>query len=190
MSKPGEMKSMNWNSATGRMPISAAPHAAPTIAASDIGVSITRPLPNSSRSPSVTLNAPPYAPTSSPMRNTSGSRSISSHRPCLMASTNVTTPPRAGRFDLCSFLVAVDILVLKADASLDVGHGDVGTLRVDDEALLSRVYDHVHAFYRYRAQEGLGVTRKDHCPHSRRAVLEPNLDRPCDFDATFRVVRQ
>jgi hypothetical protein len=59
MSKPGEMKSMNWNSATGRIPIRAAPHAAPTIAASEMGVSMTRPSPNSSSSPSVTLNAPP-----------------------------------------------------------------------------------------------------------------------------------
>src|SRR6266404_3954544 len=87
----------------------AAPHAAPTIAASDIGVSITRPSPNSSSKPSVTLNAPPYDPTSSPMTKTVGSRSISSQIPCRIASTKVATPPRSGRFDLCSFLIAVDI---------------------------------------------------------------------------------
>src|SRR5882762_2795027 len=109
MSKPAEIKSINWNSATGRIPIRAAPHAAPTIAASDIGVSITRPSPNSSSKPSVTLNAPPYEPTSSPMTKTAGSRSISSQIPCRIASTKVATPPRSGRFDLCSFLIAVDI---------------------------------------------------------------------------------
>src|SRR5215210_2886474 len=43
------------------------------------------------------------------MTKTLGSRSISSQMPCLIASTKVTTPPRAGRFDLCSFLVAVDM---------------------------------------------------------------------------------
>ena len=50
---------MNCISATGRMPIIAAPIAAPTIAVSEIGVSMTRSSPNSPTSPSVTLNAPP-----------------------------------------------------------------------------------------------------------------------------------
>ena len=58
-SKPQAMKSMNCISTTGRMPISAAPTAAPTIADSEIGVSITRSAPNFSSIPSVTLNAPP-----------------------------------------------------------------------------------------------------------------------------------
>jgi len=53
---------MNCISATGRMPMWAAPAAAPTIAASEIGVSITRASPNFLAKPSVTLNAPPYAP--------------------------------------------------------------------------------------------------------------------------------
>ncbi len=59
MSKAQEMKSMNCISATGRMPIMAAPTAAPTMADSAIGVSMTRSAPNSSSRPSVTLNAPP-----------------------------------------------------------------------------------------------------------------------------------
>ncbi len=50
---------MNCISATGRMPMCAAPAAAPTIAASEIGVSITRDSPNRLANPSVTLNAPP-----------------------------------------------------------------------------------------------------------------------------------
>ena len=53
------MKSMNCISATGRIPMWAAPAAAPTIAASEIGVSITRSSPNCFAKPSVTLKAPP-----------------------------------------------------------------------------------------------------------------------------------
>ena len=54
-----ETKSENCISHTGRMPISAAPVHAPTIAVSDSGESITRSSPNSSWKPWVTLNAPP-----------------------------------------------------------------------------------------------------------------------------------
>src|SRR5215216_5016676 len=99
------------------------------------------------------------------MRNTSGSRSISSHKPCLMASTNVTTPPRSGRFDLCSFLVAVDILVFKGKPSLGMLPGDVWAFWIDNEALPLRVYDHVHIFHWNRAQQGLGVAGEDGRPH-------------------------
>ena len=77
---------MNCISQTGRMPMCAAPAAAPTKPVSLIGVSITRSAPNRSSSPSVTLNAPPYAPMSSPRQKTSGSRSISSNRPWRIAS--------------------------------------------------------------------------------------------------------
>ena len=50
---------MNCISHTGRIPICAAPAAAPMIAASEIGVSITRSAPYFAAKPSVTLNAPP-----------------------------------------------------------------------------------------------------------------------------------
>ena len=50
---------MNCISHTGRMPMCAAPAAAPTMAASESGVSMTRRSPNRAWSPSVTLNAPP-----------------------------------------------------------------------------------------------------------------------------------
>ena len=53
------MKSANCISATGRMPIIAAPVAPATIAVSLSGASITRHGPNSSWNPSDTLNAPP-----------------------------------------------------------------------------------------------------------------------------------
>ena len=57
-------------SATGRIPVIAAPIAAPTIACSEIGVSQTRLGPNSSNSPTVVLNTPPAAPMSSPRQTT------------------------------------------------------------------------------------------------------------------------
>jgi hypothetical protein len=77
---------MNCISHTGRIPMCAAPAAAPTNPVSLIGVSMTRSAPKRSSSPSVTLNAPPYFPMSSPRQKTVGSRSISSVRPCRMAS--------------------------------------------------------------------------------------------------------
>ena len=80
------MKSMNCISAMGRMPISAAPEAAPTMAISEIGVSMTRSGPKRSISPALVLNAPPYAPTSSPIRKTRSSRAISSAMAWLIAS--------------------------------------------------------------------------------------------------------
>src|SRR5262249_32283101 len=46
---------------------------------------MTRHGPNSSWKPSVTLNAPPYTPTSSPSTNTRLSRRISCRRPSLIA---------------------------------------------------------------------------------------------------------
>ncbi len=49
------MKSMNMISSTGRMPDCAAPIATPVIAASLIGVLITRAAPNSSASPAVAV---------------------------------------------------------------------------------------------------------------------------------------
>ena len=63
---------MNCISHTGRMPMWAAPAAAPTIAASESGVSMTRCSPKRACRPSVTLNAPPYAPMSSPRQKTFG----------------------------------------------------------------------------------------------------------------------
>jgi len=50
---------MNWISPTGNMPVRAAPTQAPAMAASEMGVSMTRFSPNSLNSPAVTANAPP-----------------------------------------------------------------------------------------------------------------------------------
>ena len=69
MSQQTAKKSENMISAIGRSPVIAAPIAAPRIACSEIGVSRTRFGPNSSSRPTVVLNTPPAAATSSP-RNT------------------------------------------------------------------------------------------------------------------------
>ena len=61
-------KSLNMISAIGRRPFIAAPMTAPMIACSEIGVSRTRLGPNRSSRPSVVLNTPPAAATSSPMK--------------------------------------------------------------------------------------------------------------------------
>jgi hypothetical protein len=79
-------KSANCISTTGRIPITAAPMPAPTLAVSASGASMTRHGPNSSRNPSVILNAPPYTPMSSPNTKTRGSRRISSRSPSRIAS--------------------------------------------------------------------------------------------------------
>src|SRR6185369_3452975 len=63
------------------------PMAAPTIADSDRGVSITRSAPKRSCRPSVTRNTPPSRPTSSPRMTIRLSRSISWRRARLMACT-------------------------------------------------------------------------------------------------------
>ena len=69
------MKSMNMISSTGRSPDCAAPIATPVIAASLIGVLITRSAPNSSARPAVAVYGPPSA-TSSPSTNTRSSARI------------------------------------------------------------------------------------------------------------------
>src|SRR3989442_4484921 len=72
------MKSPNMMSTTGRRPVIAAPTARPVKPASEIGVSITRSVPNSSTSPDRSLNGVPASATSSPKMQTLASRRISS----------------------------------------------------------------------------------------------------------------
>src|SRR5215470_8264122 len=71
-------KSPNMMSTTGRIPVMAAPTAIPVKPASEIGVSITRSVPNSSTKPESTLKGVPASATSSPRIQTRGSRRISS----------------------------------------------------------------------------------------------------------------
>src|SRR5687767_6987813 len=100
--------------------------AAPTKPSSASGVSITRSGPNLSRKPSVTRNAPPYLPMSSPMRKTDLSASISSQRPREIAwrkvSSGIPLPPR-DELD--------DLVVLE--------HPLVGQLTVRDRRLLGEL---------------------------------------------------
>ena len=86
MSQVTAKKSENIKSTIGRRPVIAAPIAAPTIACSEIGVSLTRFAPNSSSRPTVALNTPPAAATSSPSSTTFGSRRISCAMPAATAS--------------------------------------------------------------------------------------------------------
>src|SRR5450755_348478 len=83
------MKSPNMMSTTGRNPVMAAPTASPVKPASEIGVSSTRSLPNSSSRPESTLNGVPASATSSPMMQTVESRRISSANASRTACANV-----------------------------------------------------------------------------------------------------
>src|SRR5262245_52064942 len=84
-------KSPNMMSTIGRMPVIAAPTAMPVNPASDIGVSNTRSVPNSSTSPVRTLNTVPASAMSSPQMKTRGSRRISSAIASRTASPNVSS---------------------------------------------------------------------------------------------------
>src|SRR5579872_7208904 len=98
-------KSPNMMSTTGRIPVIAAPTARPVKPASEIGVSITRSVPNSSTSPESTLNGVPASATSSPMMKTLGSRRISS------ANASRTAWPKVSwRAVSVSAALSVDIL--------------------------------------------------------------------------------
>src|SRR6516165_4635606 len=84
-------KSPNMMSITGRIPVIAAPTPSPVNPASDIGVSITRSVPNSSTSPESTLNGVPASATSSPKMHTRESRRISSARASRIAWAKVSS---------------------------------------------------------------------------------------------------
>ena len=78
-------KSSYISSTTGCMPRMAAPTAMPMNPSSEMGVSMTRLGPNSSRKPVVMANTLPITAMSSPMMNILSSRRISSSRPSRMA---------------------------------------------------------------------------------------------------------
>src|SRR5208283_1714839 len=110
------MKSPNMMSTTGRKPVMAAPTPTPVNPASEIGVSTTRSLPNSSTSPESTLNGVPASATSSPKMHTVGSRRISSASASRTACANVSS--RSG-IDILSHLV--DAGIRSVDGELDRG---------------------------------------------------------------------
>src|SRR6202049_3034531 len=78
-------------STTGRRPVIAAPTASPVKPASEIGVSITRSVPNSSTRPERTLKGVPASATSSPKMQTRESRRISSASASRTACPNVSS---------------------------------------------------------------------------------------------------
>src|SRR5207247_3869061 len=100
-------------SQTGRQPAMHNPTAAPMMPASASGVSKQRSGPNRSRSPAVARKTPPARPTSSPSTRTDGSRSSSTWKASLIASTMLSSgtedPPqllevgaeRRRRIDVC-----------------------------------------------------------------------------------------
>src|SRR6185312_7894631 len=116
-------KSANMISATGRRPASAAPAAAPTMADSEIGVSMTRPSPNFGSSPLVTPKMPPDASrwpdvppappeTSSPSTMTRSSRAISWCSAWLSASRMVS----------CGMVACVSLKsILNVDVRVQIG---------------------------------------------------------------------
>src|SRR5260370_1338522 len=118
------MKSPNIMSTTGRSPVRAAPTARPVKPASEIGVSSTRSLPNSSNKPERTLNGVPASATSSPKMQTVGSRRISSASASRIACANVSSRSFcAGRwvsgiYVLCHFI----------DGRIRRRHGEVDCL--------------------------------------------------------------
>src|SRR5947209_12298560 len=67
------------------------PTAEPRIPASASGVSTQRSGPKRSRSPAVARKTPPARPTSSPITSTDSSRSSSTWKPSLIASTSVSS---------------------------------------------------------------------------------------------------
>src|SRR5689334_10815579 len=104
-------KSPNMMSTTGRMPVIAAPSARPVKPGSEIGVSTTRSVPNSSTSPASTLNGVPASATSSPIRNTVGSRRISSRNasPTACPSVSSRVPCATSSVDMVRHLARVRV---------------------------------------------------------------------------------
>src|SRR5215472_10982492 len=97
-------KSPNMMSTTGRIPVMAAPSAMPVKPGSEIGVSTTRSVPNSSTKPFSTLKGVPASATSSPRMKTAGSRRISS------ASASLTAWPMVSSRSPTAASLSVDIL--------------------------------------------------------------------------------
>src|SRR5918999_5915027 len=103
-SRQGELNDSYCISQTGRQPAIASPIAVPRIPASARGVSTQRSGPKRSRNPAVARKTPPARLTSSPMTITFASRSSSTWKQSLTASTKVRllteNPPQLGEVAL------------------------------------------------------------------------------------------
>src|SRR6058998_2004415 len=123
-------KSAKCMSTTGTRPVTAAPKAEPTMAASEIGAFSTRSGPNSSIRPLVTPNGRPST-MSSPMQYTRGSRRISSRSASLSAS-----PTSSFMTSLAPRIIGEEVgqRVLAARQRARLGVGD-GVLDLRDDRL-------------------------------------------------------
>src|SRR6056297_945708 len=110
-------KSPNIRSTTGLRPVIAAPTPMPVKPGSEMGVSITRSVPNSSTRPARTLNGVPASATSSPRISTRSSRRISSASASFTAFEKLITRVRVATS-------GVDILVDLALGRVDVELAD------------------------------------------------------------------
>src|ERR1700723_3572020 len=113
------MKSPNIISTMGRRPVIAAPTAIPVKPASEIGVSSTRSVPNSSTRPERTLKGVPASATSSPKMQTRESRRISS------ASASRTACPNVSSRETVS---GINVLFHFCYAGIRSGHGELDCL--------------------------------------------------------------
>src|SRR5579862_3797249 len=102
----------------------AAPTASPVNPASEIGVSSTRSLPNSSSSPESTLNGVPASATSSPMMQTVESRRISSASASRIACANVSSRVPAGAI-VSGIVSGIDILFHFTDSRIRRSHREL-----------------------------------------------------------------
>src|SRR5271165_6099733 len=116
------IKSPNIMSTTGRIPVMAAPTASPVKPASEIGVSSTRSLPNSSSRPERTLKGVPASATSSPMMQTVASRRISSASASRMACAKVNSRC------VVAIVSGINILAYFVGRRIRRGHGEVDRL--------------------------------------------------------------
>src|SRR5438034_1822755 len=118
------------------------PTAVPRIPASASGVSKQRSGPNRSRSPAVARNTPPARPTSSPITSTDGSRSSSTWKQSLIASTIESSAKSSPQFVEIRAERGRRIDVRMCEQQVDIGgrlclrHGDpcahrIGRLRTD-----------------------------------------------------------
>src|ERR1700688_3129737 len=113
------MKSPNIISTMGRRPVIAAPTAMPVKPASEIGVSSTRSVPNSSTSPESTLKGVPASATSSPKMQTRESRRISSASASRTACAKVSSRGMAS---------GINVLLHFRYTGIRSGHGKLDRL--------------------------------------------------------------
>src|SRR5215475_1089571 len=145
------MKSPNMISTTGRIPVIAAPTARPVKPASEIGVSSTRFVPNSSTSPERTLNGVPASATSSPITHTVGSRRISSARASRIACASVSSRTATSGIDVLLHFTHVRISAIHRELSRFLHLGlDLRIHPVEGFCVHTLLFDEPRAMHRNR----------------------------------------